>query len=154
MNLGRRPHEAPDEPPAGDPSDTPPAPDDDGVTDLPTVEDLDDPKAEVPVIELPEEPKRGKSKAGKERLPVILVGYWVRLNDRGRVPKHFVGREGVVVSAPTSRSNGADSMSDEQYDYQTDDTPFQVRMRDDSALIEVTRASFASFAPEQAGLRL
>ena len=151
--LFARDHEAPDD---GGGNDMPPAdePPEDGAGEpTPDGEVIDD-GTKPPVLELPEEPKRGKSKAGKERLPLILVGFWVRLNEKGRVPKHYIGREGVIISAPTRRSSGADSMSDAQYDYQTDDTPFVVRMRDDSATIEVTRASFAKFAPEQAGLRL
>lgn len=103
------------------------------------------------VVEIDEEPSWVDAPVD-QLIPFIGVGWWVRFAAARGIPKHAVGRDGVVVQAPSSRSQGGDTMSDRAYDYQDGTEVFTVRLRDTSELIQCTRAAFASFDSDQVRL--
>jgi hypothetical protein len=115
---------------------------------------IEDREAELEEVEEDEEPATQEFELAEleEAPPLILVGFWVRLGAGVGVPRHAVGRDGVIVFAPTRRSQGQDTISERPYEFQDGAEVFTVRLRDTNELIQTTRDSFQAFAPEQADL--
>ena len=62
----------------------------------------------------------------KSNLPVIPVGYWVRLGRGKRVPESMRGRVGRVAHTVVERRPGGDDFSLRPYDYQSPKAKFDV----------------------------
>jgi hypothetical protein len=88
----------------------------------------------------------------EELLPIIGVGFWVRVASGKGIPPEVVGRDAVVTFAPVRESQGQDTISEPPYQYQDGSEVFTVRLRDTGGLFQLTRDNFLAFAPEQAQL--
>jgi len=110
--------------------------------------DADSPEA---LVEIPEEPTWLDAPVA-EALPLIGDASWVRFKASKGIPRHAVGRDGVVTYAPRKRAPGGDTLSDTPYEYQDGTEVFTVRLRDTGELIQCTRAAFATFDSDVARL--
>lgn len=91
-----------------------------------------------------------KKAASEELLPLIPVGYFVRLG-RGRdIPKEVRGHVAVVHDAPTFMAKGGDNISPHPYQYQEEDGEFLVVTRDQYSMrVVCKRSDFESWANER-----
>jgi hypothetical protein len=101
--------------------------------------------------DVPEEPSWADAPV-ESLIPLIAAGHWVRFKSAMGVPKHAVGRDGVVTFAASKMAPGQDTISDGAYTFQDGSEVFSVRLRDTGEVLTVTRAAFASFDTEQARL--
>lgn len=88
--------------------------------------------------------------------PIILPASWVKLTTaRGRgVPAEALGRDAVVLEAPTVKNQGGDKQSPRGYESQPDNTVFVVRVRDTGQVLELKRSAFVANSPDRGGLAL
>jgi hypothetical protein len=87
----------------------------------------------------------------EELIPLILPGAWVRLAHARDVPKHLRGHLAVVVEAQVFTDDGskANSPSPRPTQYQTPESKFVIRTRDElSETLEVTRNLFEAYSQQ------
>jgi hypothetical protein len=98
------------------------------------------PAGDVDIADVPEKKYAGESP------PLILAGYWARLNDDDSVPEEYIGHLVAILESPwTSSPYANDEQASAIKGYRYDkDKLFLVRTRDTAdALLEVPFAAFA-----------
>lgn len=107
------------------------------------------PGGDVDIADLSKRKRKGESP------PLVLAGYWVRLNDHEDVPERFVGHIAAVLDSPWKSVPFADdSQESEIHGYRFNkDQLFRVQTRDEvNAILEVPAEAFAEVADSRSGV--